>query len=95
MPIWITATGVGCIGVTYGYMLFYSFRRHQTPLVETPMPMSQVLTLLGAIGAGGAIGGAFLTLEGVNYFGAYGIGLLMGVIANICVTIYLFKEKDD
>lgn len=84
MNIWITSIGISCIGVVYGYLLFYSYKRHH---VETPLPISQVITLLVAIGTGGVIGGAFLALEGVNYIGPYGIGLLIGVSVNVILTM--------
>jgi|GEM_PF-2932751 len=88
MNIWITAIGVGCIGAVYGYMLFYSYKRHHTPLANAPMPIKQVVELLAAIGAGGVIGSAFLILEGVNYMGPYGIGLLIGVVFNVILTMH-------
>ena len=88
MNIWITAIGVGCIGAVYGYMLFYSYKRHHTPIANASMPIKQVVELLAAIGAGGVIGGAFLILEGVNYIGPYGIGLLVGVVFNVILTMY-------
>jgi hypothetical protein len=87
MPVWITAIGVGCIGVVCGYVLFYSFKRHQPPIAQDPLPISEVISLLVAVGAGGAIGGVFIALEGVNYIGAYGIGLLVGVTLNVSLTI--------
>lgn len=84
MNIWVTAIGVGCIGAVYGYMLFYSYKRHHK---EMPLPINQVIALLVAIGSGGVIGGAFLVLEGVNYIGPYGIGLLLGLASNILLTM--------
>lgn len=87
MPILITALGVGCIGTVYGYILFYSFKRHHPPVAEEPLPLNEVISLLAAVGAGGALGSVFLALEGVNYVGPYGIGLLLGVAANVLLTI--------
>lgn len=49
--------------------------------------MNEVITVLAAVGAGGAIGGAFIALEKVNYLGPYGIGLLLGTAVNIYFTI--------
>lgn len=87
MPILITATGVGCIGAVYGYILFYSFKRHHPPVVAKPLPLNEVISLLAAVGAGGALGSVFLALEGVNYVGPYGMGLLLGVAVNVTLTI--------
>lgn len=87
MPVWINAIGIACIGIVCGYLVFYSYKRLHPPLSEHPLPVGEVIALLTAVGAGGAIGGAFIALEGVNYVGAYGIGLLIGVIANVGLTI--------
>lgn len=88
MNIWITAIGVSCIGAVYGYMLFYSYKRHHTPLAHASMPIKQVIELLAAIGAGGVLGSTFLILERVNYIGPYGIGLLIGVVFNVILTMH-------
>lgn len=87
MPIWITAIGVGCTGAVCGYILFYSIKRNQPPITTNPLSMNEVITVLAAVGAGGAIGGAFIALEKVNYLGPYGIGLLLGTAVNIYFTI--------
>jgi hypothetical protein len=87
MPIVINAIGVTCIGMVCGYVLFYSLKRNQPPISSSPLPMSEVIVLLAAIAAGGAIGGAFMKLEDINYIGAYGIGLLFGVLANVFLTL--------
>ncbi len=87
MPIWITAIGVGCTGAVCGYILFYSIKRNQPPNTTNPLSMHEVTTVLAAVGAGGAIGGAFIALEKINYMGPYGIGLLLGTAVNIYFTI--------
>lgn len=88
MPIWINAIGVSCIGVVCGYLIFYSYKRQHPPMSERPLPVGEVITLLTAVGAGGVIGGAFIALEGVNYVGAYGIGLLLGITVNAALTVW-------
>jgi len=88
MPIWTSAIGVACIGAVCGYILFYSFKRHHPPTVPSPLPVTEVITLLAAVGAGGVIGGAFLALEGINYIGPYGIGLLFGTSTNVLLTLF-------
>jgi predicted MFS family arabinose efflux permease len=87
MPIWINAVGIGCIGIVCGYLLFYWFKRRHPPSAEVPLPLNEVVTLLATIGAGGILGGAFIKLEGVNYIGAYGIGLLCGLATNVMLTM--------
>ncbi len=87
MATWVSALGIGCIGLVCGYILFYSVKRHYPPTTAEPLPVQQLIMLLGAIGAGGIIGGAFIALEGVNYIGAYGIGLAVGVAINVCLTV--------
>ena len=87
MPIWITAIGVGCIGTVCGYILFYSLKRNQPPTTTVPLSMHEVISTLAAVGAGGVLGGAFLALEKINYMGPYGIGLLLGLSANVYMTL--------
>lgn len=87
MPIWITAIGVGCIGIVCGYILFYSLKRNHPPTTTAPLPVHEVITLLAAIGAGGTLGGAFIALEKINYIGPYGIGLLVGITVNVYLTL--------
>ena len=93
MNIWITAIGIGCIGIVYGYLLFYTYKRHHAPIVENSMPIGQALSVLAAIGAGGILGGAYLLLEGVNYIGPYGIGFLLGVAVNVLLTLRLDSDQ--
>jgi hypothetical protein len=64
MPILITALGVGCIGTVYGYILFYSFKRHHPPVAEEPLPLNEVISLLAAVGAGGALAVSFWPWKG-------------------------------
>jgi len=92
MSIWFTALGVGCLGIVNGYMTFYSFRRQNPPLTPSPLPTEQLVLLLGANGAGGAVGSIFIAMEGVNYFGAYGIGLLIGVALNVMITKHEYEQ---
>ncbi len=86
MSILFTALGIGCMGWVYGYILFYSLKRHFPPMSDDPLPINQIVLLLAAFGAGGTIGAVFIALEGVNYFGPYGIGLFVGVVTNIVIS---------
>ena len=87
MPIEITAIGIGCIGAVFGYILFYSFKRHHQPIAPLPLPINQLLTILVAISASGVVGSVFLDLQGVNYIGPYGIGLAFGVAIEVFLTL--------
>lgn len=87
MPIWINAVGIGCMGCVYGYVLFYSFKRHHPPIVQSSLSIRDTVSLLAAIGVGGVLGAAFRSLEGINYVGPYGIGLLLGVMINVILTL--------
>ena len=40
-----------------------------------------------AVSAGGVVGNAFLDLQGVNYIGPYGIGLVIGVALEVILTV--------
>lgn len=101
MPTWFNAVGVMCIAVVCGYILLYSFKRLQPPLRQTPLAVGEVIALLAAITASGTLGRAFVSLEGVNYIGAYGVGLLLGATINIVLTILhedsfgLRKRRDN
>ncbi|MEM9774474.1 MAG: hypothetical protein AAF902_07845 [Chloroflexota bacterium] len=95
MSIWINAIGVGCIGCVYGYLLFYSFKRHFQPVATEPLPLKEVVTVLAAVGAGGALGAVFIALEGINYIGPYGIGLFIGVVFNIVMTLSLEQKHHN
>ncbi len=97
MPIWINALGVGCMGIVYGYILFYSLKRHYPPSTGAPLPIKETLVVLTAISATGAIGAAFVSLDGVNYIGPYGIGLLAGLSVNVVLTLWIegfFKYRN-
>lgn len=95
MPIWINAIGVGCLGCVYGYILFYSIKRHHQPITDGALSVKETLSVLAAIGAGGAIGAAFISLEGVNYIGPYGIGALLGLISNVTLTLWLESSNKN
>ncbi len=87
MSLEITAIGIGCIGSVFGYILFYSFKRHHQPLNPSPMPINQLVMILVAIGAGGVVGNAFLNVQGINYIGPYGVGLTIGVAIEVILTL--------
>jgi len=85
--IWVNLFGIGCIGTVCGYILFYTLKRLHSPSTGVPFPVGEVITLLTAVGAGGIIGGIYKAIDGVNYIGGYGIGLLLGFAINVVLTI--------
>jgi hypothetical protein len=87
MPIWLNALGVAGIGVVYGYTIFYSLKRYMPPVARRPPSIRELLLFLVAMGLSGAIGSSFVSLDGVNYVGPYGLGLLGGMVANIVLSV--------
>lgn len=89
MPRWITACGIGGIGVVYGYVLFYVLKRYLPPFSQTPPAIKELVLSLASLGGGGAIGAFVTSLDGINYIGPYGLGLLVGAATNVIVTLCL------
>lgn len=87
MPIWITALGVAGMGAMYGYFAFYVLKRYLPPVTSEPPQMRELLFLLVTIGLSGAIGAPFAEADGVSYIGPYGLGLLIGVLGNLVVSV--------
>jgi len=87
MPLWVTACGIASIGAVNGYILFYSVKRYVPPVSGAHSSLKEVALSLMWIGIGGTIGAAVISLDGVNYIGPYGMGLLAGVAANVAMTI--------
>ena len=67
--------GISCIGIVYGYILFYTLKRYFTP--EKGMPVKELILLLGALS--GSVIGISITS---GYIGAYGLGLFVGAGLN-------------
>ena len=88
MPSWISAIGIGCIGAVYGYSMFFALQRYLPPISQTPAAPKELVLLLAAVGVGGAIGVSITSLDGVNYIGPYGIGLMLGVVINVVLTFH-------
>jgi hypothetical protein len=87
MPIWLNALGVGGIGVVYGYIIFYSLKRYMPPVAKRPPSIKELLLFLIPMGLSGAIGSSFVSIGGISYVGPYGLGLLVGMIANILLSV--------
>ena len=86
MPLWITASGVGGIGFVYGYSLLYVLKRYLPPISMNPPSFKELILALVYFSVGGTIGAAFTLVDGVNMIGPYGIGFLLGMVANIVMT---------
>jgi len=71
-----------------GYILIYSVKRQLPPVSKSRTALKEVVMSLVWIGIGGTIGAAVISLDGVNYIGPYGIGLLAGVAANVAITFH-------
>lgn len=105
MPIWLSALGVWGIGVVYGYILFYSLKRYMPPVTERPPSLRELVLFLAAMGLSGVMGASFASLDDVNYVGPYGLGLLLGMTANIVASaaaearyfrrLEQWREKDE
>jgi hypothetical protein len=76
--IWLSICGSLCFGIVIGWITHRTLRR------STPSGLSDIATVIGAIG-GAAVTGLFRRDTGD--FGAYCIGLLMGFFAYLSVAI--------
>lgn len=88
MPIWITAMGIGSIGTVYGYVLFYVLKRYLPPVIPEPPSFKELLLSVTSLGMGSAIGASLVSLDGMNYIGPYGIGMLIGATINTIITLH-------
>lgn len=95
MPLWIDAIGVLCIGVVQGYLFIYTLRRLLPPVTTTPAWFSKtsVFTVLASVGVTGVIGASSAVLPQGSMIGPYGIGLLVGLIANTGVILWLDHQR--
>lgn len=99
MPIWINALGIGCIGASLGYILLFALKRYLpplTPLAQQSPTLKDVLLFLVSLSMPGLVGlsasiTAITAVDGINYIGAYGIGLFFGLTANVAVSLHLMK----
>ena len=97
MPIWINAIGIGCIGVSLGYVMLFALKRYlpmpSTPAASQVPSIKELLLFLISLSAPGVVGltSTITSVDGINFIGAYGIGLLVGLIANIAVSLHLVK----
>ncbi len=85
----ITSFGIVCYSVAYGYVFLYILKRLLPPITERRPTISELVLLLGSLGVGGLINAAVRDIDGRNYIGPYGNGLLVGVASNVIITLAL------
>jgi len=93
MPVWIDSLGIASIGVVYGYILFYALKRYMPPVTQAPLTVKELLLLLTTLGLSGGISAAFVSVNGINQIGPYGIGLLIGSATNVGLSLWLEKKS--
>lgn len=93
MPVWIDSLGIASIGVVYGYVLFYALKRYMPPTTQAPLTVKELLLLLTTLGLSGGISAAFVSVNGINQIGPYGIGLLIGSATNVGLSLWLEKKS--
>ncbi len=95
MPTWINALGASGFGMFYGYVAIYILKRYLPPLAEQTPQVKELVSALISLAAGGVMGILVRSIDGINFIGAYGIGLVLGAALNVVVTIWLgLKAKN-
>jgi hypothetical protein len=89
MPIWMNALGASGFGMFYGYVAIYILKRYLPPLAEQSPNVKELVSALVSLAAGGIMGGLVRSIDGINFIGAYGIGLIIGATLNVAITIWL------
>ncbi len=89
MSTLVNAIGAGGFGMFYGYITLYILKRYLPPLTQDTPKMRELVSALLTLTAGGVMGAMVRNIDGVNYVGAYGIGLMLGTMFNVIVTIWL------
>lgn len=92
MPVWVDSLGIASIGVVYGYILFYALKRYMPPATQAPLTVKELLLLLTTLGLSGGISAAFVSVNGINQIGPYGMGLLVGSAINVGLSLWLEKQ---
>ena len=89
MSTLVNAIGAAGFGMFYGYITLYILKRYLPPLSQDAPRIKELVSALLALAAGGVMGAMVRTIDGVNYIGVYGIGLVLGTMLNVTVTIWL------
>jgi hypothetical protein len=89
MSTTVNAIGAAGFGMFYGYVTLYILKRYLPPLSQDAPKIKELISALLALAAGGAMGAMVRSIDGINFIGAYGIGLVLGTMLNVAVTIWL------
>jgi len=85
----ITAYGIAGIGWVCGYGLFFALKRFLPPLASKERSTREIVWLITTLVGGSFLGARFIGLVGVSYIGPYGIGLALGVMTNLVLTLVI------
>ena len=81
--------GVMCIGICMGFWVQYVLRRLLPPVTPDRPRIEDIITLLGSISVTGMIGGGMSVLPEGSMIGPYGVGLLIGLVANTGIILWI------
>jgi hypothetical protein len=87
MSVQFNTIGIIGFGAFYGYVLLFIVKRCLPPTFHEPPSMKSLTVLLTSVGLGSIIGTSTTSIDGINYIAAYGLGLCVGLIANIIITL--------
>jgi hypothetical protein len=94
MPFWMNVLGAAGFGMFYGYVAMYILKRYVPPLADQTPNVKELVSSLTSLVTGGIMAGLVRSIDGVNFVGAYGLGLALGAGLNVIITIWLsFKPK--
>ena len=89
MSTLVNALGAGGFGIVYGYITLYILKRYLPPLSKETLKIRELVSALLTLAAGGVMGVMVRNIDGVNYIGVYGIGLMLGSLCNVALTIWI------
>lgn len=87
MNVFNAADGIGGIGWVCGYMLFFALKRYLPPISANERSPREIALLITTIVGGSFLGTRFISMDGNNYIGPYGVGLFLGVVVNLILTL--------
>ncbi len=83
----LTIYGIAGIGWVCGYVLFFALKRYLPPITEKERSPQEIALLVTTLVGGSFLGTKFISLNGANYIGPYGVGLFLGVVTNLVLTL--------
>lgn len=89
MPTWINALGASGFGMFYGFVAIYILKRYLPPIADQTPKVKDLVSSLISLVAGGIMAEMVRSIDGVNFIGAYGLGLTLGAALNVVATIWL------